>query len=276
MLADVYLTLDKYVEARDKANEVMQSDKYSLVPVKTKTDFQWNLFGPEIITTPEEIFYLKYTRQPGEGNWILFVLNSPQTENFNFGGAYAHYSDATNPFYMSWDDSDIRKSLWDKIDFGLGPNTLVSSKYIDPDAVERSNGAGNDLPIYRYADVLLIYAEASCMATNGPTAEGIEALNKVHRRAFGKDPDLPSEVDFNIDDYTKSTFQDLVLQERAYEFIFEGKRWYDLIRTGKAAEVIEAAKGITISEKAYLWPIPATELDYNKALDPSVDQNPGY
>lgn len=276
MLADVYLTLGKYAEARDKANEVIQSGKYSLVSVTNKSDFQQKLFGPEIITTSEEIFYFKYTRQAGEGNWILWVLSHPSTGNFNFGGAYAHYSDATNPFYVSWNDNDIRKSLWDKINFGLGANTLVSSKYIDRNAVEQSRGAGNDLPIYRYADALLIYAEASCMASNEPTAEGIEALNKVHRRAYGFNPNTLSSVDYKITDYTKASFQDLVLTERAYEFIFEGKRWYDLKRTGKAAEVIRAAKGVTIAEKAYLWPIPVSELDYNKALDPATDQNPGY
>ena len=276
MLADVYLTLDKFSEARDLANEVIQSGKYSLVPVTSKTDYQWKLFGPDIVTTPEEIFYIKYSRLAGYGNFMLWILNHPNTGNFNYGGAYAHYGDATNPFYTSWNNSDIRKSLWDKINFGLGSNTLVSSKYIEPKAVEKSQGAGNDHPIYRYAEVLLIYAEASCMASNAPTTEGIEALNKVHRRAYGYDPNTPSTIDFKTSDYTKSTFQDLVLQERAYEFIFEGKRWYDLKRTGKAAAVIKAAKGITIAEKAYLWPIPVSELDFNKALDPITDQNPGY
>lgn len=276
MLADVYLTLGKYSEAASEAGDVIQSNKYSLVPVTGKHDFQWNLFGPTVVTTPEEIFYFKYARQPGQGNWILWVLSHPSTGNFNFGGAYAHYSDATNPFYISWNDNDIRKSLWDKIDFGLGPNTLVSSKYVDPDAIEKDRGAGNDLPIYRYADALLIYAEATGMASSGPTAEGMEALNKVHRRAYGKDPNAPSDVDFNISDFDKNTFRDLVLQERAYEFIFEGKRWYDLKRTGEAAEVFLATKGITIAEKAYLWPIPDSELNFNKALNPATDQNPGY
>lgn len=276
MLADVYLTLGRFAEARDKASEVIQSSKHSLVPVKTKSDFQLNIFGPAVITTPEEIFYFKYSRQMGQGTFILWILNHASTGNFNFGGAYAHYSDATNPFYISWDDNDIRKSLWDKVNFGLGPNTLVSSKYIDKSAVEQNRGGGNDIPIYRYSDALFIYAEASCMASNGPTAAGIEALNKVHRRAYGKDPNVPSTNDFIISDYNVTSFQDLVLKERAYEFIYEGKRWYDLKRTGKAAAVIKAAKGITIAEKAYLWPIPVSELNYNKALDPAKDQNPGY
>jgi starch-binding outer membrane protein, SusD/RagB family len=276
MLADVYLTLGRYAEARDKANEVIQSNKYSLVPVKTKTDFQMNLFGPTIITTPEEIFYFKFSRQAGFGNWILWVLCHSAAGTFNYGGAYAHYSDATNPFYVTWNDNDIRKGLWDKINFGLGPNTLVSSKYTDTNAVEQSNGAGNDLPIYRYPDALLIFAESSCMAGTGPTAAGVEALNKVHRRAYGKDANTPSEIDYKITDYDKNSFQDLVLRERAYEFIYEGKRWYDLKRTGKAASVIKAAKGITIAEKAYLWPIPVSEMNFNKALDLVKDQNPGY
>jgi hypothetical protein len=153
---------------------------------------------------------------------------------------------------------------------------LVSNKYIDKAAVEQNLGAGNDLPLYRYADALLIYAEASCLAANGPTAEGVEALNEVRRRAYGANPKEPSTVDFNLADYDVDSFQDLVLQERAYEFIFEGKRWYDLKRTGKAAEVILAAKGVTVAEKAYLWPIPSSELSYNQALDPETDQNPGY
>ena len=276
MLADVHLTLGNFSDAMNKANEVIQSGKYSLVPVQDKEDFQYNLFGPELVTSTEEIFYLKYTREAGQGSWMLWVLSHPSTGNFNFGGAYAHYSDATNPFYVNWSDDDIRKSLWDRIDFGLGANTLVSSKYIDQNAVEQSRGAGNDLPIYRYAEVLLIYAEASALVANGPTPEGVEALNMVHRRAYGQDPNTSSEFDFNISDYDAQSFQDMVLQERAYEFIFEGKRWYDLKRTGKTREVIEPAKGITIAEKAYLWPIPISELDYNASLDPATDQNPGY
>ncbi|AHM58386.1 RagB/SusD domain-containing protein [Flammeovirgaceae bacterium 311] len=275
MLADVYLNLERFAEARDKAYEVIQSNKYSLVPVESVEDFQMKLFGPEITTTPEEIFYFKYAREVNQGNWLLFVLNHPSTGLFNFGGAYAHYSDLTNPFHQSWNDEDIRKGLWDVVDFGLGSTTLVSKKYIDKSAVSNA-GAGNDLPIYRYAEVLLIYAEAASRAAGGPTVEAVEALNQVHRRAYGFDPTTPSEVDFSMGDYNAETFLDLVLQERAYEFQFEGKRWLDLKRTGKAQEAIMSAKGKTIAEAHYLWPIPLDELNFNNALDPAKDQNPGY
>jgi hypothetical protein len=66
------------------------------------------------------------------------------------------------------------------------------------------------------------------------------------------------------------------MRERAYEFNFEGKRWLELKRTGKAKEIILATKGITVEDACFLWPIPVSEMNYNKALDPKNDQNPGY
>lgn len=275
MLADVYLTLGRFEEARDKAGEVIGFNKFSLVPISSKEDIQWHIFGPELTTTPEEIFYFKFARELGQGNYLLWILNHPSTGFYNFGGAYAHYSDATNPFYVSWEEGDHRKELWDMVDFGLGATTLVSGKYIDPAAVS-NNGAGNDTPVYRFAEVLLIYAEAAARVAGGPTEAAMESLNKVHRRAYGYHPANPSPVDFKIEDYDGESFIDLVLRERAYEFQFEGKRWYDLKRTGTAAEVILETKGLTIAEAHYLWPIPTEELNFNKALDAAVDQNPGY
>lgn len=275
MLADVYLTLGRFEEARDKAEEVIQSNKFSLVPISNKEDIQWKIFGPELTTTSEEIFYFKFARELGQGNYLLWILNHPSTGFYNFGGAYAHYSDATNPFYMSWEDGDHRKDLWDMVDFGLGATTLVSGKYVDPAAVS-NDGSGNDSPIYRYAEVLLIYAEAATRAAGAPTNDAVEMLNQVRRRAYGHHPTSPSPVDFQIEAYDAESFVDLVLRERAYEFQFEGKRWYDLKRTGTAAEAILEAKGLTIAEAHYLWPIPTEELSFNKALDPTTDQNPGY
>ncbi|WPP48018.1 RagB/SusD family nutrient uptake outer membrane protein [Catalinimonas niigatensis] len=274
LLADVYLTLERFEEASQKAKEVMDSNRFALVPASSIEDLQWNLFGPEILTSTEEIFSFKYMRHPGQGNFMLWILNHPSTSLFNFGGAYAHYSDSANTFYTNWDDADLRKALWDQIDFGLGSTTLVSKKYIDPSAVSQ-NGAGNDLPIYRYAEVLLIYAEAASRVAGGPTPETMEALNQVHRRAYGQNPSSPSSVDFSIEDYDAETFLDLVLQENAYEFQFEGKRWLDLKRTGRAAEAIMDVKGISIAEKHYLWPIPPEELSFNEAMSVE-DQNPGY
>jgi hypothetical protein len=68
----------------------------------------------------------------------------------------------------------------------------------------------------------------------------------------------------------------LVIRERGYEFIYLGKRWLDLKRTGKLKAIIQSSKGISVVEKHLLWPIPVSELNFNKALDPAKDQNLGY
>ncbi|WP_343704116.1 RagB/SusD family nutrient uptake outer membrane protein [Chitinophaga sp.] len=274
LLADVYLELGRFAEARDKADEAIKSGKYALVPVSSTADYQ-KIYGPEVITTKEEIFYFKYSRQVEQGNYMLWITNHPSTGLFKAGGAYAIYSETTNPVYAGWNNADFRKGMWTKINIGLGPNSLVSSKYQDPQAISQ-RGAGTDLPVYRYSELLLMYAEAACRAGNAPTAEAMEALNKVHRRAYGYNPEAPSAVDFKLADYDAQSFVDLVMKERGYEFQFEGKRWLELKRSGRAKEIIKAVKNITVADKNMLWPIPLSEMNYNKALDPAKDQNPGY
>lgn len=277
LLADVYLQLAQYADAADRANEVIQSGKFSLVSVSSAEDFQYDVFGPAISTSSEEVFALKFARLPDQGNYILWISNHPSTKLFTSEGigAYAVHGDATNPNYQTWDDDDIRKQLWDQINFGLGANTLVSSKYVDPEA-ESQYSAGNDQPLYRYSDVLLIYAEASARAGNQVPAQAMEALNAVHRRAYGYPPSAASAIDFDATDYDVEDFIDLVVRERGYEFIYEGKRWLELKRIGKVDELIQYGKAKTVAQKHLLWPIPLSETNYNNAIDPVNDQNPGY
>lgn len=275
VLSDVYLDLGMYAESEGKSKQVIESGNFSLVKVSSKSDFQLKIFGPEILSSTEELFAFKFARFDGQGNYILWISNHPSTNLYAFGGAYAVHSFATNPNYVAWDAADIRKSLWDKINFGLGANTLVSSKYTDPQAVS-NNGAGNDQPVYRYSDVLLNYAEASAKSQNMITLDALDALNQVHRRAYGHDPEQAAVSDYDLAGLTVDGFVDLVIKERGYEFQYEGKRWHELKRTGKAATLIQYGKGKSIAEKHLLWPIPISEINYNEALDPVADQNPGY
>jgi tetratricopeptide (TPR) repeat protein len=274
LLADVYLQLGQYEDARDKAQEVIQSQKYSLVPVATVDDFQ-NIFGANVVTTPEEVFYLKFSHEPGQGDTWPGLMNHPATGLYGGGGVYGVHSDSSLPFYIDWDDDDLRKALWYPFNIGVGATSLLSKKLIDPQSLSLG-GAGNPQTWYRYADVLLIFAEAEARAENSTTAEAMEALNMVHRRAYGYPPTASSPVDFNAADYPGDSFIDLVVKERGYEFQLEGKRWVDLKRLGMLEEIILAAKGKSVTEVDYLWPIPVAEMSANKALDPSKDQNPGY
>lgn len=277
-LAEVYFTQNKYKEARDKADEIIQSKKFSLVPVTVAADFD-KVFGPTIVNSSEEIFYLKMTRQNNQGMYLAMFAHHPGTKLHGAGGFYAHYSDTqSNPVQKGWNDADLRKSFnWMKYHIGLGPNTILCKKFSDPLA-PTSTAAGNDFPVYRYADILLMFAEADNRVNNGPTAAGLEALNQVHRRAYGLPVTGASAVDFVLSGYTADTFNDLVLNERGYETQYEAKRWLDLKRLGtpKLKEIIKAATGKDVADKHLFWPIPVNELNFNTALDPSKDQNQGY
>lgn len=125
---------------------------------------------------------------------------------------------------------------------------------------------GTSIPILRYADVLLMYAEATNEANNGPTADAYTALNKVRTRA-GLTP---------LSGLTYQQFKEAVWLERRLELTFENTRRYDLIRTGRLLDAVKAensfARNATIQPFHVLMPIPQTDMDAN----PNLKQNPGY
>lgn len=273
MLTQVYLQLQRWTDARNQANEIISSGKYSLIKVQTPDDF-YKIFGPNVISSSEEIFYLKYNYE--SSSFTARYRHYSNTPYFNATGAYAKYADSVDiKVIKEWDIKDLRKKFnlynWN---IGFGTKTMLFKKFIDPNAP--GTGATNDYPAYRYTDILLFYAEAECRINNGPTNDGMEKLNMIHRRAYGYDPNTVSPVDFRLSDYNKDTFIDLLLKEGMYEQIDEAKRFLELKRTGKLKELVKANRGIDVAESHLLFPIPSVEYDYNGAIDPTKDQNPGY
>ncbi len=276
LLADVYLNLKDWRNARDKAAEVIKSGKYSLVNVNKSDDFN-NLFGSTVSTTPEEIFYMKYIDGTSSDYGWYFLMDLHYSTSTYFGkqGWGNIYTTTDNLVIKNWDNGDLRKqyNLY-SCDLGIGTNTLLFKKFYNKDA--KTNFSGNDYPLYRYADLLLIYCEAETQTNSAPTADALECLNKIHRRAYGYDPSLVSSSDYKIENYNKDSFIDLIIKERGYETLTEGKRWLELVRTGRASKIISDVKNISIADKHYLMPIPVVETSYNKSIDPIADQNPGY
>lgn len=277
ILTDVYMNLHQYDKARDKAGEIITSNKFSLVNVTVPEDFE-KVFGADVTNSTEEVLYLKYARVPsGQGFSYPQYCHYPNSGYFPPGGFYTFYSDSeSNLFLKNWDKNDLRYTFnWYSQTFGLGPNTILLKKFVDKQAV---TGGGNDYPMYRYADILLFYAECVAQAGTAPNADAMEKLNMVRRRAYGKNPaTADATVDFKLADYaTKQAFIDLVVRERGYENCGESKRWLDLKRLGIAEEIVQEGKGKTMAPRHLLWPIPVIETNYNKAIDPVKDQNPGY
>lgn len=273
LLSEVYMYKEDWKNSAAKAKEVIDSGKFSLVAVSQPEDFQ-KIYGPEVVNTPEEIFYFKYNRQQGFG---LVSYAHRKTSVYNYygpGGVYAQYTDSvSNSVIKKWDIKDLRKThILYNVDIGLGTSSCLYRKFRDPSA---TGGGGNDYPWYRYADLLLFHAENDARANGAPTAASLESLNKVHRRAYGYPAETASAADFKLADFNLTTFVDKVVQERGYETMYEGKRWLDLKRLGIAKQRILEVKNIVIAEKHMLWPIPNSELLYNKALT-AADQNPGY
>lgn len=280
LLAEVYLTNRQWALAKAKAEEVINSKVYSLVPVSNRDDWD-KVFGAGANGTSEEVFYLKFNHQYG-WEWPNNLLWS-QTKFSPFGN-YVIYSTLDNKFLNDWDPKDLRKQ-WDVFTeyenrtTGVIEKLPVStpvqfSKWRDP-AAPTSVGHANDYPFLRYADVLLIHAEADARANNGPTAAGIESLNKIRRRAYGYPATGQSPVDYPTSGWAVERFVDTVLTERGYELFMEGKRWLDLKRTDRIKSTILQNLGKQVKDVHLFWPIPQQEIDTNPLVT-QADQNPGY
>lgn len=170
----------------------------------------------------------------------------------------------TSAFYNSFVNTDKRKTelmvaeYYDKdgnVAGKLGStfSFAFTRKYVDPDFDGQKSSAKPYL--LRFSDVALVYAEAV-----GATTEGYEWLNKIRSRA-GLTGVRPGMND--------TEFRDAVIQERAWEFAFEGQRLYDLRRKGMVTTKDPRAMASGISEeKAAFFPIPQTEVDLNPNVRP--------
>lgn len=126
---------------------------------------------------------------------------------------------------------------------------------------------------YRYADVLLLKAEALLLG-NGTVGDAIGIINQIRRRAGLED--LPPSASAG-----KEAAFEALMKERRLELAMEGQRWYDLVRWGKVEEVMNslpsrdegrAPLGNLFNRNYYKLPISQSVLDQN----PNLEQNPGY
>ncbi len=128
---------------------------------------------------------------------------------------------------------------------------------------ETSDNSPMNFPVLRYADVLLMKAEALNML--GRTTEAEAPLNEVRARAG-----LTA-----VTGLTQNEFKEKVLHERRMELAFEGQRWFDMIRVDDGQwglDFLHSIGKLNASEKHLLFPIPLKERESN----PNLEQNPGY
>jgi hypothetical protein len=189
----------------------------------------------------------------------------------------------TQELWDSFDPNDKRRGINLRYEFtNMNTNQIERSsiplfgKYWIDD-VKASNQCDINMHIIRYADALLMYAEA--LNETGESSKAHVVLNRVRERAFGN-------FSGNYSGLSKEQFRAKILDERRLEFPIEGHRWFDLVRTNTfvqrmkehsayEAGVAEANKtqlAQNLKDYMILMPIPQREID----LNPELKQNPGW
>lgn len=271
LLASVYLTRKEYALAKTKADEVLNLSSYRL-----ETSY-FDLFTPENKDNKEFLFAVQNKGMTGTGNGFGMALFLPRaTIPLPGGGTVAGNSAdvPTEEFYNSFEQGDLRRNRTFFTEYNAGAGTVNFRphwyKYFDPGAITTLGEGNLNYAVIRYAEVLLIAAEAT-NELDGPNAAAYTAINQVRRRAYGL-PINQTNAAVDLQGLSQSQLRDAILEERRWEFGFEGIRWFDLVRTGKLEEVLRA-KGIQRVQNYHrFFPLPQRELDVNKLLT----QNPGY
>ncbi len=280
LLGKVYLTLNRKPEAVTLLQDVITNSGYSL-----QSSYA-NVFSITNEMNSEILFTVRYKAGGlGLGSRFGNDFGPLSSGSSVINGSGLGYNAPTFEFDSVYSAKDARKATMFAT-YGTGTAArLYVKKYLTP--VVLANDGESDWPILRYADVLLMLAEAQ-----GNSATSIGLINQVRVRTTL--PALPTTL-------TTAQFEQALADERRFEFAFENQRFFDLVRfnttmtTIKAEDVLkkhfalEYAKHYTlypapvltlaqlqskVTADKLLLPIPQHELDTNPQL--GILQNPGY
>ncbi|WP_205943621.1 RagB/SusD family nutrient uptake outer membrane protein [Pedobacter cryophilus] len=269
LLGKVYLTQKNWSLAASKLKEVIDqtaSNKYLLLPTYA------GVFGVANENNRESIFEVQFKRAAtGEG--------SPFTNQFAPIGSGTAVVSIGNPLGQNiptanmnsaYEANDARKAVSLRTSYVLGANTVNHNYVVKYAGTPAANlDSDNNWIVLRYADVLLMYAEA--LNEQGYVADGpaFIYLNQIRTRAG-----LPIKTSNNANAALRvadqAAFKLAVEQERRVELAFEGHRWFDLVRTDRALTVL-GANGMQAHHTVF--PIPQTQIDINPG---KITQNPDY
>ena len=257
------MTQKRYADAAAKLKEVIDKDTYSLLPNYA------DLFKPANKNSKESVFEVQFKKgNIGEGsNWAnQYAPENSGNVVITFGGSGNNHP--TPDLDKSYEAGDPRRNVSMASSYvnssGVKIDYYYIKKYADPPVV---NGDSDDnWYVLRYADVLLMYAEA--LNETGKTAEALTYLNQIRKRVGLSDKAITAQADMRL----------AIEQERRVELAFEGHRWFDLVRTDRALPVLQAkatAIGIktALSANNLVFPIPQSQIDINPT---KIKQNPGY
>ncbi|RLD43579.1 MAG: RagB/SusD family nutrient uptake outer membrane protein [Bacteroidetes bacterium] len=263
LLAKVYLTSKQWTESATTAKELMDMGIYGLWDDYSGNFKDINRNGKESIFAAQF-----FTGVPSQNNQIVISELPSDPVAFPAG---VEIMLPTQDLLDSFEEGDYRKEVTFFDEYWFITYDPHIWKHWDQDtyAADETAQCGSNFAIMRYAEILLIYAEA-LNEVSGPSAEAYDAINQVRARARNGNPDVLPD----IAGLSQENFRKTVLQERRMEFVNEGQRWYDLVRTENLIEYVKRAKGEKANPQTfnYVFPIPQREIDINHNLT----QNPNY
>jgi len=268
--AKVAMYLKKWSDVLDFSNQVMGLG-YALFP-----DYE-KLFRIENENNSESVFEIQAALIPGNTAASNSQYSQVQGVKGSVGGGWG-FNVPTAELAAAFEPGDPRRDATiifrgettpegDVIP-AIGDNPMYNQKSYVPFSLYVSGyneGAQQNYRILRYADVLLMNAEAA--NESGNTAQALSSLEMVRARARQGDPNiLPAVTTTN-----QAEIRQAIWRERRVELAMEYDRYFDVIRQGRGAEIF-GPKG-WIAGRNEVWPIPQSEVDLSGGL---LTQNPGY
>ena len=286
LLTRVYLYNEMWQEAADAAKRIMDLGQYGIDPNYS------TLFTEAGCASNEIVFAIRFVntdQSNGEGGFLAYNYGYPMEWQLPYPNLANDYycTDglpiSESPLYNPDDDATRDPRLTytlftkngDSYDGNVGtawwtwnsPFQLFMRKYQNQRTTYTADN--QDMYVTRYADVLLMRAEALAMLQTG-REEIMSLVNQVRQRA---DVMMPRVEDAEGPNLSYEALLDVVKHERRVELAFEGTRYFDLLRWHEMEEAYArcredggAGSHIFDSSRGYVWPIPQSELDNNRAL----------
>ncbi len=266
LLGKVYLTRQDWSNAVQTLGEIVNNEATYDYGLHENFADNWN---PATENGVESIFSAQFMQDPGNGN-ILMRSTIPRSRVPGLVGWEADIP--TQEVYDLFEEEDERRAATFYTSYEQDGTVYefpwpLFYKYFDPSQVNATSQSNANIHVLRYADVLLMYAEA-VNEQNGPTPEAYEAINRVRRRAH-------NDTNHDLAGLGQEDFRNAVYLERRLELVMETHRWFDLVRTGRFLDVMQNHTengGTSVQAHNVLMPIPQREIDTNSNLT----QNTGY